>query len=331
MKRSDRTSNLCGLTACAALVMAVSVVCASADATPLQILHRSISARTSVSFSGTRTVVLFDDGVKVRGVQQRVYCKAPDKMRIELLAPSPERGKLSLTNGRVHWEYHPQRGRALRGHQPAPSELVKQRLQELKKIAQRMHLQYCGRETIAGREAHVIKVYSAEGVPVKKSYVDTERYVTLKTQRFDAHGNVKSSAYYTQITYDPAFPPGLFDFEPPPDCSIVDSPRPSRRMSLTSAQQQVGFDAALPSYLPPGYVFHEDRVAVIEINKRKALWLTFSNGVETFSLFQRRACGPSDVRHRGRSVTWTSGDYCFTLMGALGRDEMRKVRSSISP
>lgn len=332
MKRNRQMSKLCRIAvACTLLLTAASLEIVQAQEAPLEILRRSISARTSVSFTGVRTVVVFDGGTKVRGVQQRIHAQAPDRMRIEFLAPDHERGRLSVVNDTVRWDYHPETGRVVRAENPPPRESVARRLQELARIAGQVSLQYCGRESIADREAHVIKVYTAEGVTMKKSWVDTEHYVTLKTQRFDANERLRSSVYYTQINFQPSFPPGFFDFKPPAGCRVVDAPRPSEQMSLGAAERQAGFSAVLPDYLPPGYALQVDRVSVLEVRGQKTLWLPFSNGVETFSLFQRRADTSSDIRRRGRSVTWTAGDFCFTLMGLLHEGEMNRVKTSISP
>lgn len=325
-------SNFCRITvACTLLLTATSVELVRAQEAPLEILRRSISARMSVSFAGVRTVVVFENGEKVRGVEQRLHSQAPDRIRIEFLAPEQERGRLSVINGTVRWDYDPGTDRAVRAETAAARETVARRLQELDRTSAQMSVQYCGRERVAGRSAHVIKVYTAEGITVRKSWVDTEHFVNLKTQRFDTNENIRSSTYYTQITFNPSFPAGLFDFEPPAGCRVVDAPRPSEQMSLVAAQRQAGFEAVLPTYLPQGYALQRDSVRVIDTRGQKTLWLPFSNGVETFSLFQRHANGPSDIRQRGRSITWTDGGFCFTLMGPLPADEMRRIKASINP
>lgn len=315
----------------AVAVAAGSMILAQSEIDPLDVLRRSIAARNSVDFSGVRTVVVFEDGRKVRGVEQRIDCDAPDKLRVVVLAPEEEAGRLCITNGHERWDYDPGIGRAVQAHVPHPKRVTQQRLRELERLAHRMKLQYVGTESIAGRPVHVVKVYTRQGLPAKKTWVDTQRFLPLKTQRFDSHGRMRSSAYYTSIDYSPTFSPGLFDFTPPADATVVQVPRPGERMPLPRAQQRAGFEAALPDYLPPGYHFQKDRVAVLKIGGRKALWLSFSNGADTFSLFQRPGSGPADPLHRGRSVTWEDGGFRFTLMGPLSDEEMRQVRATMKP
>jgi len=319
-----------GAGATIAVALACSIVLAQVT-DPLEILRRSVAARGNVDYAGVRTVVMFEGGVKVHGVEQEIHCQAPDKFRIMVVAPESERGKLWLVNGQVQWECDPHAHRALRVQLPPASQVRVQRLQEMDRLGRSMRLQYCGMETIAGHNAYVIKVYTQQGLPVKKTWIDAETFITLKTQRFDSAGRVKSSAYFTRISFDPEFSPGLFSFSPPAECTVIDTQRPPERMLLADAEQRAGFQAALPAYLPAGYHFQASSVAVIQLKGRNALWLSFTNGVDTFSLFQRRGGGPADTLRRGRSITWQSGQFRFTLLGPLSSGEMEQVRDSVRP
>jgi outer membrane lipoprotein-sorting protein len=312
-------------------LIAAAVTAVHAEPQPLEILRESILSRTTVDFSGTRTVVVFEDGAKVHGVQQRIDCDAPDNLRIVVLAPGDQRGKLCLTAGRDHWEYIPESGRAVHTELPPTEQIVQTRLTELERLAAHMKLDYVGTEPVAGRTAHVVKVYTDAGLPLKKSWVDTRKRIELKTQRFDSHGRVKSSAYYTSINFSPTFEPGLFSFEPPPGVKVVEASRPASRMPLEDAEQKAGFDAVVPGYLPPGYRFCASRASVIDVKGHATIWLSFSNGADTFSLFERPASGEMEATWHDRSVTWHDGGYRFTLMGALTHEEMEKVKASVRP
>lgn len=313
-----------------ALVAATGVIIAQGE-DPFEVLRRSVLARETVDYSGLRTVVLFENGERVHGVLQQMHCQAPHRVRILVLSPEEEAGKLYLVNGNTQWEYDPAQQRAVRGRLPSPEQRLRRRINELTRLARSTRLQYCGIETVAGRPAHVVKVYTLEGLPLKKTWIDVEYFVPLKTQRFDSAGRVRTSAFFTRINFNPTFPPGIFDFTPPEGCSVVEASRAPQYMTLAEAERRVGFSAVLPSYLPPGYHFEEERVAVITVCGRTALWLSFSNGVDAFSLFQRQGGGPDDPIRRGRSITWKAGGYCFTLLGPLSADEMRRVKASIRP
>ncbi|MGI5820097.1 MAG: hypothetical protein ACOX9R_18585 [Armatimonadota bacterium] len=312
-------------------LIATTVAVVHGQPQPLELLRQSILSRTTVDFSGIRTVVVFQDGKKVRGVEQKIDSKAPDNLRIVVTAPESERGKLCLIAGREQWDYTPSSGRAVRTQVPPASEVMQARLRELETLAGRMKMQYVGRESVAGRAAHVVKVYTDRGLPLKKSWLDVEKHVELKTQRFDSRGEMRSSAYYTRIDYAPTFPPSHFSFSPPDGATVVEADRSTERMTLEQAEQAVGFKAALPEYLPPGYHFCRDQAAVIEVKGNSTLWLSFTNGADTFSLFQREASGSLDPVLRGRSIIWQDGNYRFTLMGTLSADELQKVKASVKP
>ncbi len=330
-KRSRLMMRFGGLTVVQVALIAATVTVVHAAPEPLEILRQSILSRTKVDFSGIRTVVVFKDGEKLHGVEQKIDCDAPDSLRIVVIAPEDQRGKLCLTTGREQWDYDPATGRAVHSQLPPPGRVVQTRLEDLARLADRMKMQYVGTESIAGRPAHVVKVYTSKGLPVKKSWVDTQHYVELKTQRFDSRARVKSSAYYTQIEYSPSFGPGHFSFRPPEGTTVVETEDSSERMPLAQAEKQAGFEAVLPTYLPPGYHFQRDRTAVIKVNDQPTIWLSFSNGADTFSLFERRSSGNADTVANDRWTRWQDGGYLFTLMGRIAGDEVQRVKSSIRP
>jgi len=154
-----------GRTAVALIALtAVALAAAGAEPQPMEILRQSILSRASVDFSGVRTVVVFSEGQKILGVEQKIDCDAPANLRIVFLAPDAERGKLCLTAGQDHWEFAPATGRAMHTQLPPPERVIAERLQEFDELAGEMRAQYVGIESIAGRQAHVVKVYTPGGL-----------------------------------------------------------------------------------------------------------------------------------------------------------------------
>jgi len=101
-------------------------------------------------------------------------------------------------------------------------------------------------------------------------------------------------------------------------------------MTLREAEAAAGFRAARPTYLPPGYRFLDNQVAVMHQGRRVILWLPFSNAVDTFSLFQRRVGAPAPPSPSGRSLTWTLTGFRFVLVGNLSPEQLRQIRDSVS-
>jgi len=267
----------------------------------------------------------------VQGYEQSVYEKAPGKLRMTVVAPEDQRGRLCVSDGTVEWQYSPDRQRAVRRQLPPPEYIRQRRLADLENLTRGMNIHYLGTETIAGRRAHVVCVCTRGGSPLKKTWVDTEYFVALKTQRFDTQGRVKLSMYYTAINFQPTYTAGMFEFTPPAGCTVHEASDLPERMPLAEAERRAGYRAVLPGYLPPGYSFKSDAVAVIPLQGKLMLWLSFSNGADSFSIFQR----PRGVRLEPRQVyhalDWSSGNYAFTLVGQLSRTEMIKVRDSMQP
>ncbi len=309
----------------------ITVAIAQANPQALDILKRSIMAEGSVNFSGVRSVVVFEGGVKRQGYQQRIYEKAPGKLRMTVIEPEDQRGRLCVSDGHIHWEYLPARQRVTRRELPPPEQARAKRLADLERLTRLMRIEYLGTETIAGRTTHVVTIGARSGSPLKKIWSDAEHYVPLKMQRFDPEGRVKLSMYYTSINFQPQYTAGMCDFEPPADCVGRAGGHLPERIPLSEAETRAGFKAALPGYLPSGYSFQNNRVAVIPLKGRKVLWMTFSNGADTFSIFQRQRGVALQPRQSGRSMDWAAGKYSFPLVGQLSCEEMGKVRESVKP
>jgi len=192
-----------------------------------------------------------------------------------------------------------------------------------------LHANYLGDGRVAGRLAHIVELTNPAGRPVCKLWVDREKFVQLKVQRFSPSGKITYSAYFTTVNYNPEFSPDLFSFTPPQDCHITNVPPALPRMDIKQAERQAGFSAKLPRYVPDGYQLERSRVAVARMRGRPVLWLSFSNGVERFSLFQsRQGLGMHTGRQR-LGECWVAGPFSFALVGSLSVDEVQKIKKSI--
>ncbi len=297
---------------------------------PWRVLKRSMGAGREVPHEGYRDVVVFRHGEKVRGFRQKVSRDGGGRERVEVLEPPDRRGRLEVCDGKTRWEYYPQANKVIISHvRPARPGMGEDSPGQHGPPPQRLQASYLGDAHVASRTTHIIELSGPAGHPVRKLWVDREKFVQLKMQRFDLRGNVIYSAYFTTINYRPRFAPGLFVFTPPPNCRIVRMPDELPRMTLDEAQRQVGFKAKLPGYLPEGFELERSRVAVPRMKKHLVLWLPFSNGVDRFSLFQ----GPRalQIRHgqSERGEWWVAGEFCFVLTGSLPAEEVRKIKASM--
>ncbi|MFP3904103.1 MAG: hypothetical protein ACLFWB_07660, partial [Armatimonadota bacterium] len=105
---------------------------------------------------------------------------------------------------------------------------------------------------------------------------------------------------------------------------------PPQRVPLQAAEKAAGFNAVIPANLPDGYVFERDSVAVTRYMDQKTLWLTFTNGLDTFSLFET-PCDGQELRQKKTKHTihqWHAGGLCFTLIGPLSHRQVQKIMNS---
>jgi len=289
-----------------------------------RVVQRSVQAGHEVPHQGYRNVVVFRQGQKVAGFIQKVWQGSGGRQRVVIVEPAEQRGRIEVCDGRSRWEYYPRVRKVIVSdaageHRPNFAEML-----AASGTSTRLRAIYLGDEHVAGRLAHIIQL-----TPVSKLWIDGEKFVQLKVQRFCPHGEITYSAYFTTITYQPTFSPDLFTFTPPEGTRIIRVPPALPRMDLKQAEHQAGFSAKLPQYLPEGYQLEYNRVAVVRIRGQHVLWLPFSNGVDRFSLFQ----GPRGLDMRtGRQRLgeyWVAGPFSFALVGSLPEDEVQKIKKSI--
>ncbi len=294
-----------------------------------RVVQRSVQAGCDVPYQGYRDVVIFRGGHKVAGFRQKVWQGGEGRRRVMIIEPPDQRGRIEVCDGQTRWEYYPRTheviiSKVLGGDQPGPAEMLPK-----PGPSARLHASYLGDGRIAGRLAHIVELTTLAGRPARKLWVDREKFVQLKVQRFSPSGEIIYSAYFTTITYDPEFSPDLFSFTLPKGCRIMDVPPALPRMDLEQAELQAGFPAILPQYVPDGYELERSHVAVAHREGKPVLWLSFSNGVERFSLFQGRKWLGMAAGEQRPGKCWTAGSFCIVLVGSLPADEVQKIKKSM--
>jgi len=179
------------------------------------------------------------------------------------------------------------------------------------------------------RWAHVIVVKRPNGKIARRVYVDTQRFVELKIDEFAPSGRPVLSRFFVDITFSPVFGPSDFVWIPPRGVRKQLTLYLGKGMTLAQAQAQIGYKPRLPTVLPPGFEFLADDVTVPEVGGQKVLWLRFSNGIDTFSLFERPASPETMRRLPAGTVTWNHDGVNFTLVGPLTPEQFQRVRASI--
>ncbi len=293
-----------------------------------KVVQRSVQAEGTVAYEGMRDIVIFRDGKKVAGYQQKVQQAPGNRERITVLYPPQQQGRVEVCDGHQRWEYYPTTQRLIISRVPPVPALHQRQLAALRATQQHLQAEYQGEEKVAGRTAYKIWITGSDGRPLRRLWIDKHTFVKLKIHRFDPRGQLIYSAYFTKIDYHPNFSADLFTFRPPPKARTQHVPPPLNRVRLEIAEKQAGFRAIVPGYVPSGYRLERDAVAVSRHDGHFMLWLPFSNGLDTFSLFQApRRLRPPQPCQAGH--VWTQGKYCFALIGPLSEEEIVKIKASM--
>jgi outer membrane lipoprotein-sorting protein len=300
---------------------------ASADRAT-DILQAAVQAEQSVSYQATVELRVMQ-GTRVGSRQTMKVASAPgNRHRVEIVGPAPEAGRLIVRDGRTEWEYWPRNGRVVERQLPSAQDVWRQKLGALGKAQADLHAAYVGLGTVAGRKCHVVSVSPPDGKRVRKQvWVDAGTYVELKWERYGGDGRPTATWAVQRIAYGAA-PASLFSFRPPTQSRVVKVPR-APEMPLAEAERAVGMLAVIPQAMPRGFALDRRRVGVVRFGRTPALWLRFSNGVDSLSLFQSVRLGKTPDRMR-QALRWDTGNRTFLLVGRVSPQESQKIKASTS-
>ena len=308
--------------------------------TALSWLRSGATAPRRISYEGTKTITIWED--QVRASQVHVSHAAPDQTRLEYLPAGNQPGRVVIIKGRVMMEYAPARNQII--ERPAP-EADEERLTRavLPQILTNYDVSFAGTEQVAGRETRVVNVQSKfQGRPSLRIWVDRQRRLILRFERYKPDGTLQETSAFINIRYDPTFAPDLFTVPAPPGTQVQQQ-RPPARMSIAEMAQRLGFTPQVPSYLPAG--FQERGARVLNVRGQATATFVFSDGVSTMTLFESR--GPQGPPPRGRPVRigpvqgtvaprglatllhWNAGGISYTLVGELPQDDLVRVAASV--
>lgn len=207
------------------------------------------------------------------------------------------------------------------------------------------HVAHEGTETVAGRDAHVLTVDHVDDDYTVRHYLDTEYYVPLKTTgRFT--GGEESMSYtltYEDIEFEPDLPPDLFEFTPPEDASVQESPFEEDEFPTPAALEAEASMTVPEPEVPPGFSL-SDAERVVPGAETVELTYTSEQGELTVAKTNvtLSAATPDDQVDIGgvtadytdaadhNSVTWTCEGNYYSVRGDLDRALLVDVASSIT-
>ncbi|MBP6964386.1 MAG: hypothetical protein KBC96_08275 [Armatimonadetes bacterium] len=319
----------------AGLVMAAGSLCAAPDA--VSILRNMLDSEGRVAFTAHQ-VTTISKGPSVTS-EQIVYRDGFNGMRTEYIAPPALKGEVMADDGRMMAHLVPQQ-KVLR-IRPSRLAVLRQRTEQAAQALSRGQLraELVGNDRIADQATYVIVVRPRGGDqgPTRKFWVDTNKWVKLKTEDVGPNGAVVSTSYYTRVQFLDSIPESKFRIEAPPGYRVRHDRGVGGLVPVDKARSMIRFRMVEPGYVPAGYKLVG--AAVEPFRGSHILGLRYTNNVNSFTLFQtpertldrrfieRLHDGP--VRPKQGVFSWRQGPLSLTLVGNLPAGEPDKIRNSV--
>jgi len=270
--------------------------------------------------------------------EQTVYRAGFKGMRIEYLEPPALKGEVIADDGHVYAHLIP-REKVLRVG-PSRLKMLQTRMNEahtgFKQGA--LDVSLLGKDRIASRDAYVIQVKPNHPGkhPIRKFWVDSAKWVKLRTEDVGPDGTVLSMSYYTKISFVDRIDPDKFHIEPPRGIRVVKQPE-WKTAPISEIKKIAGFEVLEPTYLPKG--FKAVGASLIPFRRNRMVVIRYSDGVSSLSLFQApgRVLDPKFLArlHEGPvkpgqgMYSWKTDGVNLTIVSQISMDEIRKVAASV--
>jgi outer membrane lipoprotein-sorting protein len=261
----------------------------------------------------------------------RIWHGGPRRTRLEFLPTKGRRfGRKSyatlivIENGSCHWLYSPkeQTWRPLSWCEPQS---------HLELLLRNYHLTLEDVETVAARRARRIRIEPRHaGNPSKRTWLDLETGVPLRSELFASSGRRVSTMQYLEFRPERSLPAQLFQVpEGASASSLIQHPE-----SGVQSAVRLSFEPAQPRYLPRGYVLDREsrsRRDGVEMSRAR-----YTDGLNVLSLVQWRGplegepdAGREQFWSAGEQIHWSRAGIRATLSGDLEARELRRIVDSI--
>jgi len=206
---------------------------------------------------------------------------------------------------------------------------------------------YEGVETVSGREAHVVRMESAEDAERKMEqtlYFDAEYFVVLQgewemelemgndTEQFEGRLRLED------VEFNPEVDDDIFEFEPPENTTVSEIGNDIQQFERYTELVDATDEPVPAAQTPEGYAFErgtvtESAVSLVYTNDSETLFVTrrttgeIANGTEPITR-RGRTYYYSD-RYGSKTVQWRCGDTIYSVGGRLGRETLFEVANSV--
>ncbi|MHB1001577.1 MAG: sigma-E factor regulatory protein RseB domain-containing protein [Armatimonadota bacterium] len=297
------------------------------------ILKNMIKAERSTTYTAHEVTVVGEDNTRSK---QIVYRDGMNGRRTEYLSPPKLKGSIIADNGKEWSLYNPKTKTIKTGpsmlsnmsrHTGTPSSRSKK---------WRIDVTLIGKERVARRQAYIIEIKpKSMQSRSRRLWIDTEKWIKLKTEERGPDGKLLSQSYYTRIDYVDRIPAGKFKIEPGPGVQVEKMSGP-KLIPLDKARQMVKFRILEPTYLPSGYSIAG--AMIMPFRGNRVVGIRYMDGVNSFTIFQsqgntiesrftkRLHDGP--VRSGSGTYSWSQGNINLTLIGRIPADQIKQIAES---
>jgi outer membrane lipoprotein-sorting protein len=300
-----------------------------------QILRQMFRAELEVPLEG----VLVTKDKKGRELRQKISKKPPCFLRMEVLSPAPRRGEVLVRNGEMQWHFRPRPEKTVVQQPIAPGDNMTSRklAPQIERLRKNFTPEYVGTEKVAGRETAVIAIKpNNPSLPTRKIWVDTERFIALKHEQRAPDGTLIQSVEFETINFNPEFDNATFEFTLPPDAKVVRAEW-DVVPNMKALQNNAPFTPGVPIYRPKGFQLKNAAIRKVKTAEPPEIWLRFSDGLNDFSLFQKRLphnapslpVRPRPLQGPRGGLVWAKDGYLFTIVGELPEPELRRIAQSV--
>ncbi|MEN6520655.1 MAG: MucB/RseB C-terminal domain-containing protein [Armatimonadota bacterium] len=298
-----------------ALLEIVSICPAYTADNPLDLLKKSEAAEQNISYRGLKFADITVGRRTIRAHFKIVHQK-PNCTRTEYFQPSELAGIIVVEKNADYWRFLPSQGH----WQHNKWELAPQRINLALK---NYKVTKAGQDVVAGRQAYVLRLTPRKrGNPSETVWIDTVYHLVLKNELKNSSGTTISVSAFRQITFEPGNITAAA-FMVPRNIKAQNNPVPD-----------LGFTVVKPKYMPKGYSFVQTTSVPVG-NDVYAAHLMYTNGINTISIFERKAGGKnsgnwnSGLGNVANMVRFNHGRVIFTIIGDIAKQELQRIADSL--
>ena len=301
------------------------------DPAAQDLLKKMLQAENSLSLSGYQVTTVSQNGLDISSEQQ-VQRSGARSLRIEYARPARLAGEQIVDNGRFYAHFIPAKDTL----ELSPSRIQSLRVRVPEVIRQirsgQLLVQGVGEDMVAGHACGVVdaQARSSGPVPRRRFWIDPANGAQLRIEQYDAAGQIQSSSYYTQVTYNPRFDGSTFRL-PSAGSKVVASGFAKPSLTLDQVRATAGFAVLVPTFLPSGFRYQAGSVS--DARAYRVSELRYFNGANVLSIFETpdsSTAGANKTEHPRRGVLFGRlAGMKVVIIGNLSNGELDSILTGL--